>query len=323
MSKNLRSCHLGPATAGRVRVLALASSLALACLTACERGTSEAAPAGLPRVLTTTGMIGDMAARIAGAYATVESLMGPGVDPHLYKPSEGDVRRLAEADLILYNGLNLEGKMGDLFAKLGASRPVVAIAEGLPRERLRKPPEFLGHFDPHVWFDVDLWSRTLEPIAGALARLDPAHAAAFQENAARLRAELEALDVEVREKISTIPAAQRVLVTAHDAFGYFGLRYGMEVVGLQGISTAAEAGIGDVERVVRIILERRVKAIFVESSVPRRTIEAVREACGEKGHDVAIGGQLFSDAMGTAGTPEGTYPGMVRYNVKAIVEALR
>jgi manganese/zinc/iron transport system substrate-binding protein len=275
------------------------------------------------RVVATTGMIGDTAGRIAGEWAQIETLMGPGVDPHLYKASESDVRRLAEADLILYNGLHLEGKMGDILVKLARTRPVVAVSEELPQASLREPPEFAGQYDPHIWFDVSLWAQTLDPIAAALSELDPEHADLFRTNAAALGVELTELDAWVQGRIHEIPPERRVLVTAHDAFGYFGQRYGIEVVGLQGISTLAEAGLKDMQRVVDLVAEREIPALFVESSVPRRSIEAVVAACESRGHHVVIGGELFSDAMGAAGTPEGTYPGMVRANVNTIVGALQ
>lgn len=278
---------------------------------------------GPVQVVTTTGMIADAAIRLGGEHVRVEALMGPGVDPHLYKASESDVRKLAEADLILYNGLHLEGKMGDILVKLARSRPVVAVSETVPAEELREPPEFAGQYDPHIWFDVGMWARTLDAVAAALAEVEPNHAAVFQANGQGYREELLELDAWVAGRIQEIPPPQRVLVTAHDAFGYFGRRYGLEVVGLQGISTLAEAGLRDVERVVDLVVDRRIPAIFVESSVPRRSIEAVQAACRARGWEVAIGGQLFSDAMGPAGTPEGTYPGMVRANVNSIVEALK
>ncbi len=275
------------------------------------------------RIVTTTGMIADAARRIVGEHGTVEALMGPGVDPHLYKASESDVRRLAEADLILYNGLHLEGKMGDILVKLARTRAVVPVSEAIPETELREPPEFLGMYDPHIWFDLELWSRTLDPIADALAKLRPQHADLFRGNAAAFRGEVNRLDRWIQEQVEQIPERQRILITAHDAFGYFGRRYGMRVVGLQGLSTLAEAGLKDVERVVDVVVDNRIRSIFVESSVPRRSIEAVQAACRNRGHDVSIGGQLFSDAMGAAGTPEGTYPGMVRANVETIVDGLK
>jgi len=280
------------------------------------------ATSGPLRVVATTGMIGDAARRLGGEHVAVTALMGPGVDPHLYKASEGDVRLLADADLILYNGLHLEGKMGDVLVKMARTRPVVAVSEDLPRDELREPPEMAGQYDPHVWFDVALWARTLAPIERELARLAPAHAATFGANRQAYEAELAELDAWVKERIATIPLEQRVLITAHDAFGYFGRRYGIRVVGLQGISTLAEAGLKDVDRVVDEIVAKRIPAIFVESSVPRRAIEAVESAVRSRGHEVVIGGQLFSDALGAADSPAGNYPGMVRANVETIVRSL-
>ncbi len=275
------------------------------------------------RVVTTTGIIADTAKRVAGRHAEIVALMGPGVDPHLYKASEGDVRRLSEADLILYNGLHLEGKMGDILTRLARTRPVVAVTEEIPQDLLRQPPEFRGQHDPHVWFDVSMWKRTLDPIARELSALDPAHAEEFKANAAAYGKELDALDAWVKQRIESLPPAQRVLVTAHDAFGYFGKRYGMEVVGIQGISTLAEAGLHDVDRVVQLVVDRKVKAAFIESSVPRRSVEAVQATVRSRGHEVQIGGQLFSDSLGGANTPAGTYVGMVRANVDTIVNALK
>lgn len=316
----MRPIQIAPRTALRLPLLLLATTALLAACAEPGQGPSNDGPL---RVVATTGMIADTAARIVGDHGTVTGLMGPGVDPHLYKASESDVRKLSEADLILYNGLFLEGKMGDILVKLARSRPVVAVSELIPEEQRREPPEFLGHYDPHIWFDVSLWVQTLDPVTDALVELRPQHAADFRANAAALRTELEELDVWVAGRILEIPEEHRVMVTAHDAFGYFGERYGIEVVGIQGISTLAEAGLQDVQRVVDLVVDRGIGALFVESSVPRRTIEAVVAAARERGHDVEIGGELFSDAMGPAGTDEGTYPGMVRHNVNTVVDALK
>lgn len=275
------------------------------------------------RVVTTVGMIADTAALVAGERAEVTALMGSGVDPHLYKASEGDVRTLSDADLVFYNGLHLEGKMIDVLVRMARSRPVVAVSEGLPEESLREPPEFEGHYDPHVWFDVSLWSETVDIIVRELSALAPEHAEEFAERGRALQESYVELDAWVRARIAEIPEEARVLVTAHDAFGYFGEAYGLEVVALQGLSTLAEAGLTDVERVVDFVVEREVPAIFVESSVSPRAIEAVQAAVRDRGHEVRIGGELFSDAMGAKDTPEGTYEGMVRHNVETIVEALR
>ena len=300
-------------------LLALFVLLASACAPGPDGGADDG---GLPRVVTTTNLIGDLARRVGGDRVRVESLMGPGVDPHLYKASESDVRRLAEADLILYNGLHLEGKMGDILGKMGRGRPVLAVTEAMPEAELLDPPEYEGLHDPHVWFDVGLWARTVEPVVEALSELSPADAATFRANGDAYRAELEALDAWVRSEIERIPPELRVLVTAHDAFGYFGRAYGVHVVGIQGISTLAEAGLRDVERVVDLVVEREIPAIFVESSVPRRTIEAVLAAARDRGHEVTIGGELYSDSLGAADGPEGTYEGAVRYNVSTIAGAL-
>lgn len=301
------------------RFTLLAAGLALA---ACDGGDTTPRRDGKLRVVATTGMIGDLAARVGGERVEVATLMGPGVDPHLFKASESDVRRLAEADLILYNGLHLEGKMADVLVKMARSRPVVAVSETIPQELLREPPEFAGQYDPHVWFDVSLWARAVEPIAAELATIDPAHADAYRRRADAARDELLALDRWAAERVASLPASRRVLVTAHDAFGYFGRRYGMQVVGLQGISTLAEAGVKDVERVVDTVVAARVPALFVESSVPRRAIEAVVAACADRGAAVRIGGELYSDALGPRDGPAGDYAGMVRHNVDTIVGAL-
>lgn len=298
-----------------------AALVTLPLLLACGRPEATA-PAGPPRVLATTNLVADTARRLGGAEVVVAGLMGPGVDPHLYKPSESDVRRLSEADLILYNGLHLEGKMAELLERLAHERPVAAVTAALPAAELRSPPEFSGQPDPHVWFDVALWSQTVEPVAEALARVAPAHRATFLERARVYRAELAELDAWVRARVAEIPPERRVLVTAHDAFGYFGRAYGVEVVGLQGISTLSEAGLADVERVVDLVASRKIPAIFVESSVPRRSIEAVQAAVRSKGGAVEIGGELYSDSLGPADGPAGTYVGMVKTNVDHLVNAL-
>lgn len=274
------------------------------------------------QVVATIGMIADVARNVGGERVRVTGLMGPGVDPHLYKASEGDVRRLFRADVVLFGGLHLEAKMGEVLEEMGSRTRVVAVTDAIPRDRLLAPPEFAGAHDPHVWFDVSMWEMTTDTIAGALAAADPAHAAEYRANAARYRARLQALHRYVLAQAARVPREQRVLVTAHDAFNYFGRAYGFQVRGLQGISTAAEAGTADVQALAAFIADRRIPAVFVESSIPRRTIEAVQEAVRARGWEVRIGGELFSDALGTAGTPEGTYEGMVRHNIDTITRAL-
>ncbi|MBR9988119.1 MAG: zinc ABC transporter substrate-binding protein [Gemmatimonadetes bacterium] len=274
------------------------------------------------RVVATTGMIADVAARIGGDRVVVESLMGPGVDPHLYKASAGDVRRLSRAALVLYNGLHLEAAMGEVLEEMGQRKHTVAVTEWIDRSALTAPPEYQGNYDPHVWFDVRLWMRAVQRIEAAYVRADSQHAAGYAERAAAVLSDLAVLDAWVRERASEIPPERRVLVTAHDAFGYFGRAYGFEVRGLQGISTASEAGTADVQQLAAEIARRRIPAIFVETSIPRRTIEAVQAAVLSRGFEVAIGGALYSDALGDPGTPAGTYVGMVRSNVETIVAAL-
>ncbi len=280
--------------------------------------------AGTLDVVSTVGMIRDAVSRVGGSEVESIGLMGPGVDPHLYRATAGDVQKLENAKVIFYGGLELEGRMTDIFVKM-ASRgtPTVAVSEKVPQSELREPPEFHGKFDPHIWFDVTLWKYAVESIRDSLATAKPASKDLFSKNAATYLQELDDLHAYVQQEIAKIPKEQRVLVTAHDAFGYFGKRYGMEVIGIQGTSTAAEAGAGALRRIAETIAKRKVKAVFVESSVPRGTIEALQKAVQSKGWNVAIGGELFSDAMGKQGTPEGTYIGMVRHNVDTIVKALK
>ncbi len=275
------------------------------------------------RVTTTVGMISDVAHNVGGERVQVTGLMGAGVDPHLYKPSVGDVAKLDQADIISYGGLELEGRMTDMLEKLGRRKPVFAVSESIPRNMLRHPPEFNGAYDPHIWFDVRLWQYAVREIRDQLIALDPHSRSIYERNAADYLRQLDQLDQYVRDQSATLPADRRVLITAHDAFGYFGDAYGFDVRGLQGLSTASEAGAADVQQLAQFIADRQIKAVFVESSVPQATIQAVQKAVQARGWNVAIGGELFSDAMGNAGTVEGTYIGMVRHNIDIIVGALR
>lgn len=294
-------------------------------LTSCARPAAQA-PADVSdrqiRVVATTGMVKDLVEQVGGDRVRVIGLMGPGVDPHLYKASERDVTRLAEADIVFYTGLHLEGKMVEVFERMEGRVKTVAVTDSIDRSLLLAPPEFAGAYDPHIWFDVRLWMKAVEPVRDALAEMDPEHAALYEANAQRYLEELADLDAYVRAQAERVPPSQRVLITAHDAFNYFGRAYGFEVRGLQGISTATEAGTADVQALARFIAERQIPAIFVESSVPPRTIEAVQAAVRARGFDVAIGGELFSDSLGNPGTLEGTYVGMVRHNIDTIVGAL-
>jgi len=274
-------------------------------------------------IVTTVGMVTDIVQRVAGDDAEVIGLFGPGVDPHLYKASFRDVVRLDEADVVFYSGLHLEGKMTEMFEKMARKKAVIAVAEAIPESLRHKRHDAAGAYDPHVWMDPARWKYTLDSIVAALSKALPERAAVFATRADSLRAEFDSLTLWAAREIETIPRARRVMITAHDAFGYFGDAFDMEVEGLQGMSTATDFGLADVTRLVDMISLRGIKAVFVESSVPRKPLEAVLAGCRARGHSVVIGGELFSDAIGQPGTEEGTYFGMIRHNVNTIVGALR
>jgi len=274
-------------------------------------------------IVTTTGMIADAVTNIAGKHAEVIALMGSGVDPHLYKPTHGDIEKITNADLILYNGLHLEGKMGEVLHKASRIKRVEAISNRIKKDQLRKIEGFNDLYDPHIWFDVSLWSEAVSSIAKHLQEIDTVNATSYKRNSELYLTRLDSLHRAVRQAMTTIPVPQRVLITAHDAFGYFGDAYGVDVRGLQGISTMSEFGLRDVTELVNFIVSRKIKAIFVESSVSNRSIQAVIEGCKEKGWNVVVGGTLYSDAMGSAGTKEGTYIGMVNANVQTIISSLK
>lgn len=309
-------------TSFRLAVLILGALSALACKA--PSPSEGGAPIDGPiKVTCTIGMISDVAAAIGGEHVDVVGLMGPGVDPHLYKATQGDLARLKEADVILYNGLYLEGRMADVLVKMASRVPTFQVTDTIDPSLLREPPEFSGNYDPHVWFDVSLWKTVAERIHQILVEAAPAREAYFDERAADYLGKLDELHRYAKEQLATIPAKNRVLVTAHDAFGYFGRAYDLEVLGIQGISTSSEYGLQDLNKLIEVLVQREVPAVFIESSVSPRSIEALIAGVKNRGHDVRLGGELFSDAMGDAGTPEGTYLGMVRHNVDTIVEALR
>ena len=275
-------------------------------------------------VVTTTSMITDLLHNIGGDSLNIQGLMGSGIDPHLYKASEGDVNKLFNADVVFYNGLHLEGKLVEVFEKMeSTNKKTVAVAEILNKDGLIGSEYFASNYDPHIWFNVDYWKQIAEFVASELQKIDAKNSEYYSANAKKYIAELDALENQLKTKIEELPAEKRILVTAHDAFNYFGQRFGFEVVGLQGLSTATEAGVQDVQKLAKFIIEKDVKAIFVESSVPKKTIEALQASVKSKGHEVAIGGTLYSDALGNAGTFEGTYLGMFKYNVETIVNALK
>lgn len=275
------------------------------------------------KVVATTTMLADLAKEIGGEHVEVKGLMGPGIDPHLYKASAGDVNLIQQADLVLYNGLDLESKLGEIFKELeNKQKVVVKITQGLPDADLLTDEES-GGYDPHIWFDVNLWKKASDNLLNGLIEVDPENKNEFTKNHESYVKELEELDLFVKDQIKLIPESSRVIITAHDAFQYFGKAYGMEVLGLQGISTEAEAGTADVKKLADYIVERKIKAIFVESSVNRRNIEALQEAVKAQGFDVKIGGELYSDSLGSEGTNAQTYLGTIKSNVETIVNALK
>jgi manganese/zinc/iron transport system substrate-binding protein len=268
-------------------------------------------------------MIGDIVRNVARERAEVTQLMGPGVDPHLYKSTRSDIASMLRADIVFYNGLLLEGKMTDALVRVATSgKPVHAVTELIDEEFLLEPAAFAGHYDPHVWMDPLAWGKAVDAVQGKLAELDPDHADAYRANAAAYLEELERLDAYAQEVLTSVPPERRILVTAHDAFNYFGRRYGFEVEGIQGLSTESEAGLKRVEELVDVLVEREIPAVFVESTIPERSVRALVSGAGAAGHEVQVGGQLFSDAMGAPGTYEGTYVGMIDHNVTTIAQAL-
>jgi manganese/zinc/iron transport system substrate-binding protein len=273
------------------------------------------------RIVCTTSMIADLVKNIGGDKVLLTSLMGPGVDPHQYKATPGDIRALFEADAIIYHALHLEAKMAELFEKMSKSRTTVAITKNLPRNALIQVNE--GMYDPHIWFDVKLWKMLVPEVVVILSKLHPGNSEYFRQNAESYSIKLDSLNEHVHRKAAELDKSKRILITAHDAFGYFGRAYGFQVVGLQGISTDAEAGAMDVSNLVKFILEHKVKAVFIESSVPVKSIKAVQEAVKSYGWNVRIGGELFSDSMGSAGTNEGSYIGMITHNINTVVNALK
>jgi manganese/zinc/iron transport system substrate-binding protein len=302
--------------------IAIATAAALAAF--CGLGTATTCAAEKIQAATTIGMVADLVKQVGGDRVEVVQLMGPGVDPHLYKPTSGDAATLSKADVIFYSGLMLEGRMGDLFARLARTgKMVYPVTESVAEDQLLEPEEFEGHYDPHLWFDVGLWAQTVPTIVKGLSGVDPDGKALYEANGAGLLERLASLDRWCRETAAQLPEASRILVTSHDAYNYFGRAYGFKVVGLQGVSTVSEAALADMASLVDFIKEQNVKAIFVETSVNPAAIKRVAEDAGVK-----IGGELFSDAMGEPGQMKGsfdvgTYEGMVRHNLTTIVNALK
>ena len=274
------------------------------------------------RVVTTIGMITDIVKNVGGKQVEVTGIVEPGVDPHFYNPTVKDVETFGSAHIIFYNGLQLEAKMADVLGKMSRDKLTVAVTDGVDRSLLLTPLEYEGLYDPHLWFDVKLWMQAVEKVRNVLSEFDVDNTVRYRSNAESYLTKLMELDEYVKSQVERVPSQQRVLVTAHDCFNYFGKAYGFEVRGLQGISTASEIGIADVQELATFIAERHISAIFVESSVSSQSLVAVKAAVKSKGYDVKIGGVLFTDAMGSEGTPEGTYIGMIRHNIDTIVHGL-
>jgi manganese/zinc/iron transport system substrate-binding protein len=311
-------------------MLLAAAALLLGGAAGCDRGADDgkAAGGGGPAkypytVATTVGMVTDIVKQVAGEKGTVTGIVGEGVDPHLYKPTRSDVAALMGADVVFYSGLMLEGKMTDTLVRIARDgKPVFAVTELIDESYLLTPEGFQGHHDPHVWMDVSGWMKCVEAVAMSLSTYDPANAAYYQANAERYLSELGRLHDYAKRAIGSIPEKQRVLITAHDAFNYFGRAYGIEVKGIQGISTESEAGLQDLNRLVQEIVDKDIRAVFVETSVSDKNVRALTDGARARGKDVRIGGSLYSDAMGGPGTYEGTYVGMIDHNVTTIARAL-
>lgn len=279
---------------------------------------------GKLNIVTTTTMITDLVQNIGGDHINVEGLMGSGVDPHLYKASEGDVNKLVHSDIIFYNGLHLEGKLVEVFEKMeSAHKTPIALSDALDKSTLIGSDYFASNYDPHVWFNIAYFKLFAQKVTSILLEKDPKNAESYKANETKYLEQLDQLETKIKTTIATLPREKRILVTAHDAFNYFGKNYDFDVVGLQGLSTATEAGVQDVQKLSAFIIEKEVKAVFIESSVPKRTIEALQAAVNSKGHAITIGGTLYSDALGNKGSMEGTYIGMFEYNVNTIVNALK
>ncbi|WP_317056148.1 metal ABC transporter solute-binding protein, Zn/Mn family [Roseovarius rhodophyticola] len=273
-------------------------------------------------VVATTGMIADAARQVGGDLVNVKALMGPGVDPHAYRQTRTDLVAATQADLVLWNGLYLEAQMEEFLLKLGKRRKVVAVAEAVPEDLLIAHEDYDGRFDPHVWMVPELWAHVVAAVRDALSDVAPVHKDAFAANAEAHLEQIERLATYARTSLTTVPEPARVLLSAHDAFGYFGKSYGFEVIGIQGISTESEAGLNRISTLADMLVERGIGAVFVESSVSDRNVRALIEGAAAQGHEVKIGGELFSDAMGQSDTYEGTYIGMIDHNVTTITAAL-
>lgn len=299
--------------------------LAIIGLSGCAEGSTSNAENGdeAMQVVATTTMIADLMEQIGGEHVEVEGLMGPGIDPHGYQASSSDVNRLSNADLVAYNGLHLEGQMGDVFANLEQQgKDVIVLEDAFSSEDILASEDESLTYDPHIWFSVQRWKVAADYVTAELSSLDPDNQEDYEANNDAYQEELDELDVYIKSRVEELPEDSRYLVTAHDAFNYFGEEYDFEVIGLQGLNTQTEAGTGDVSQLAQFIAENEIKAIFVESSVPTRTIDSLQAAVQNLGWDVAIGGELYSDALGDAENDAETYIKMYRANIDTIIDAL-
>lgn len=311
------SSQMSPTRMSRRHLLGGAGAMGLMAMTAPRAFASERLT-----VVATTGMIADAARVVGGDLVEVKGLMGAGVDPHSYRQTRSDIVAMTQADVVLWHGLYLEAQMESFFADIARNKPVVPVADSLPQTALLEHEDYEGRFDPHVWMDPTLWSQVVDRVRDTLTDARPEAAEAFAANAGAFKAELSDLDIYSKKVLSKLTPQQRVLVTAHDAFGYFGEAYGFEVTGIQGISTQSEAGLNRISDLVDMLVDRDIRAVFVETSVSDRNMRALIEGAAARGHDVRIGGALFSDAMGAEGTYEGTYLGMIDHNVTTLARAL-
>lgn len=307
----------------RRAALRTAFGFALAGFTSAGPAWAQATAGGALNVVTTTGMVADIVRIVGGDRVKVAQLMGDGVDPHLYKATRSDISAMLGADMVFYSGLLLEGKLSDALVRIATSgKPVFAVTELIDEGYLIQPAGAEGHFDPHVWMDPRAWMKAVDVVRDKLAQRDPEGAEGFKARAANLQSDIEALDAYAEKVLASVPPERRILVTAHDAFNYFGRRYGFEVAGIQGVSTESEAGLKQIETLVTLLVTRKIPAVFIESTIPERSVRALVAGAKAKGHTVTIGGELFSDAMGKPGTYEGTYVGMIDHNVTTMARAL-
>lgn len=289
---------------------------------ACTASNDPNDQSGKVQAVATVGMVADIVRNVGDDQVEVVQMMGSGVDPHLYKTTRDDVRLIMQADIVFYSGLMLEGKMVDSLEKLSSQRPVIAVTERIDKQYLLQPEDFEGHYDPHVWMDVSAWRQCVEVVADGLAEYRPKSADQFRARATDYMQTLKRLDEYAKSCIDTIPKDNRVLITSHDAFNYFGRAYGLEVLGVQGLSTESEAGLQQINNLVDLLVNRGINAVFVESSVPQKNIRALIDGAAARGHNVTIGGELYSDAMGESGSYEGTYVGMLEHNINTVTAAL-